>query len=407
MTTTTPSTVSSRPPVESVGAIAWVRKNLFSSWFNSLLTLIVAAIIVVATKGTATWIFSQATWSVVQNNFGRFLSGPLYPQDQYWRIWTILGLISVFGGLSWGVLGRNQAQQFGRGVIIGLAVLCAAVVLFPLTRPHTPLLLGLVGLTVAMAWVGQQTSRKVPSLGAWLSGAWFVVYIVAIVLIGAGLGAAPAIRTDNWGGLVLTLLMAVTGIALCFPFGVLLALGRRSELPVIRWLSIAYIEIFRGVPLITILVMGQVMIPLFLPEGVRPDRILRAIIALTIFSSAYLAENVRAGLQAVPRGQEEASVSLGLNKPLTLAFIILPQALKTAIPAIVGQFISLFQDTTLLAPLGILELLGSADSILRSNPEYYSLYAESYVFIGVMFWFFCYAMAWGSHKIEQQLNTSR
>jgi general L-amino acid transport system permease protein len=143
---------------------------------------------------------------------------------------------------------------------------------------------------------------------------------------------------------------------------------------------------------------------MFLPEGARPDRILRAVIALTLFSSAYLAENVRAGLQSVPRGQTEAAVSLGLNKPLTLAFIVLPQALKTAIPAIVGQFISLFQDTTLLATLGLLELLGISQSIL-ANPNYIGRYAEVYLFIGVIYWFFCYAMSLGSRRIERQLST--
>ena len=403
MTATTPETVSARPPAAHVGPVAWVRKHLFSDWFNSILTIIVVGGLVLFINGLIQWIFATAQWPVVENNLGLMLNG-LYPSESYWRIWTILGLIVGFGGMSWGVLGRNQ-QLFSRNVLIGLGVVCAAIVAFPLTRGGSLLLYPYVALAVAAAWIGQQVSLRKPSLGNWLAAAWFFVYLVSIWLIAGGLGLIEPIRTENWGGLVLTLLMAVTGIALCFPFGVMLALGRRSELPVVRWLSIAYIEVVRGVPLITILVMGQVMIPLFLPEGVRPDRILRAIIALTIFSSAYLAENVRAGLQAVPRGQEEASVSLGLNKPLTVAFIILPQALKTAIPAIVGQFISLFQDTTLLAPLGLLELLGMANSAL-SNPSYLGRYAEVYAFVGVIYWFFCYAMALASRKIEQQLNTS-
>ena len=214
------------------------------------------------------------------------------------------------------------------------------------------------------------------------------------------------IGTINWGGLTLTLFLAITGIVLCFPIGVLMALGRRSNLPIIKGLSIAYIELIRGVPLISILFMGQVMIPLFLPEGVRPDNIVRAIVGLTLFSSAYLAENVRAGLQAIPRGQSEAAASLGLNNPLTLSLIVLPQALKTAIPAIVGQFISLFQDTTLLGIVGLVELLGISNSIL-ANPEYLGDYSEAYLFIAMLYWFFCYAMSLGSRRIEQALNTER
>lgn len=208
------------------------------------------------------------------------------------------------------------------------------------------------------------------------------------------------------GGLVLTLFTAVSGIVVCFPLGLLLALGRRSALPLVRWLSTAYIELVRGVPLVAFLFMGQVMIPLFLPVGSRPDRVLRAIIALALFSAAYLAENVRAGLQAVPRGQREAAMSLGLNTPMTLGLIVLPQALKIAIPAIVGQFISLFQDTTLLSIVGLAELLGIGRSIL-ANPSYLGRYAEVYLFLAVIYWFFCYAMSLGSRKIEEKLNTER
>lgn len=403
MTSITPP-AATRPPIAQTGPLAWARKHLFSDWFNSILTVVVAAVLLWSGWGLVTWIFSKAQWPVVENNLGFMMTG-LYPQDQYWRMWVIMGLVLTLSGLSWGILGRNQQHLFGRSVLIGIGAIAAAVILFPLTRPHSPILFGMVVLTVAIAWVGQQAGKRLPALSNWLTAGWFLVYLASIWLIGGGLGILEPVRTENWGGLVLTLLMAVTGIALCFPFGIALALGRRSDLPIVRSLSIAYIELVRGVPLITILVMGQVMIPLFLPEGIRPDRILRAIIALTIFSSAYLAENIRAGLQSVPRGQSEASVSLGLNKPLTLILIVLPQALKTAIPAIVGQFISLFQDTTLLAPLGLLELLGMANTAL-SNPNYLGRYAEAYAFIGVLYWFFCYAMALGSRKIEEQLNTT-
>ena len=227
---------------------------------------------------------------------------------------------------------------------------------------------------------------------------WWLPYQLGLDF---GLRNAP---TSGWGGMSLTLLLAVSGIALCFPAGVLLALGRRSKLPVLRGFSVAYIELVRGVPLISILFMGQVLIPLFLPAGMRPDRVVRAVIGLTIFSSAYLAENVRAGLQAVPQGQVEAAQSLGLSKPLSMALIVLPQALKTAIPAIVGQFISLFQDTTLLGIVGLVELLGITQNLL-ANPKYLGDYAQGYVFIALLYWIFCYAMSYGSRRVEESLNT--
>jgi general L-amino acid transport system permease protein len=302
---------------------------------------------------------------------------------------VLLALMCALAGLSWGVLGRNLSTLFSRNVMIGLGVVCALIVIFPATRPNTLKLLPIVALVAGMAALGRQVGRKFTGVGKWVSLLWFLSYFVALWLIGGGIGLTP-VSTNDWGGLVLTLFTAVSGIVLC--------------LPVVRWLSTAYIELVRGVPLVAVLFMGQVMIPLFLPVGSRPDRILRAIIALALFSAAYLAENVRAGLQAVPRGQQEAAMSLGLNTPATLGLIILPQALKIAIPAIVGQFISLFQDTTLLAIVGLAELLGIGKSVL-ANPAYLGRYAEVYLFLAVIFWFFCYAMSLGSRKIEEILNT--
>ncbi|HEY9889590.1 MAG TPA: amino acid ABC transporter permease, partial [Candidatus Obscuribacterales bacterium] len=362
MTATTPHDVSGAPAVKPLSAGAWLKKNLFSDWFNSLLTIVVTAVLAYAAYSSLKWGLTVAQWSVIPNNMGLYMTG-LYPAAQYWRIWLLLGLVCLLAGLSWGVLARNLPTLFSRNVLVGLAIAGAGFVLFPPTRPSSPKLLLLTAIVAGAAWAGRLIGRKLPAVGQWLSLLWFLSFFVAIWLIGGGLGL-PTVPTNDWGGMVLTLLMAVSGIALCFPLGVILALGRRSSLPVVKWLSIGYIELIRGVPLIAILFMGQVMIPLFLPEGMRPDRVLRAIIGLTIFSAAYLAENVRAGLQAVPRGQQEAAASLGLNTPLTLGLIVLPQALKVAIPAIVGQFISLFQDTTLLSIVGLAELLGISRSVL-------------------------------------------
>jgi len=415
MTSTVPDSVSNIPEVRKLGAGAWLKKNLFSDWFNSLLTLVVVAVLGYAVYGLTRWAFTVAQWAVIPRNMGLYMTG-LYPSEQYWRVWILSGIVFTLAGLSWGVVARNVGTLFSRNVLIGFGVVCAAIALSPLLaieNPEAPpsrllnppLMLLMVAILAAAAWLGRTLGRRMPGLGKWISVAWFISYFVAIWLIGGGLGL-PSVSTNDWGGLVLTLLMAVSGIALCFPLGVILALGRRSTLPVVKWLSIAYIELIRGVPLIAILFMGQVMIPLFLPEGARPDRVLRAVIGLTIFSAAYLAENVRAGLQAVPRGQQEAAESLGLNTPMTLGLIVLPQALKTAIPAIVGQFISLFQDTTLLSIVGLAELLGISRSVL-ANPNYLGRYAEVYLFIGVIYWFFCYAMSLGSRKLEEKLNTEQ
>ena len=269
----------------------------------------------------------------------------------------------------------------------------------------------MLGGSLIAGWQLAQRA-SLPKVPEWISKV--VLFLVGFVVVYQVLWRLPYalglefglknISTNSWGGLTLTLLLAVSGIVLCFPAGVLLALGRQSKLPIVKALSVAYIELIRGVPLISILFMGQVLIPLFLPEGVRPDRVVRAIIGLTIFSAAYLAENVRAGLQAVPRGQAEAAQSLGLNKPLTTALIVLPQALKTAIPAIVGQFISLFQDTTLLGIVGLVELLGISQNLLAS-PKYLGDYKEGYIFIAAIYWVFCYAMSYGSRQIESALNT--
>ena len=404
MTSITPESVSAPPEVHKPGAGAWLKKNLFSDWFNSLLTVVVVGVLAYAAYGLISWALTTASWAVIPNNMGLYMTG-LYPSEQYWRMWVLLTMVCGLAGLSWGVLARSLPTLFSRHVLIGFAIICAGFVLFPPTRPSSPRLLPIVALVAATAWGARTLVRKLPGLSKWVPLLWFISYFVTVWLIGGGLGLT-SVSTNDWGGMALTLLMAVSGISLCFPLGVILALGRRSTLPVVKWLSIAYIELIRGVPLIAILFMGQVMIPLFLPEGARPDRILRAVIGLTIFSAAYLAENVRAGLQAIPRGQQEAAASLGLNTPMTLGFIVLPQALKIAIPAIVGQFISLFQDTTLLSIVGLAELLGISRSIL-ANPTYLGRYAEVYLFIGIIYWFFCYAMSLGSRKIEEQLNTGR
>ena len=400
-TNTEPTTINS-PPLSENNPIEWLRQNLFSTWYNTILTFILVSIIILALNKILGWAVSVAEWEVLKRNWPIFFTG-IYPRDQYWRLWIDLGFLCSLSGISWGIIARNAATLFDLSVLIILAIIPALLVLIPASITAKLLLIGMVLLTVGSAWVGKQLGRKKPSLAAWISLAWFLLFLISLWLIGGGLGLEE-VSTSKWGGLMLTMLMAVVSIVLCFPLGVLLALGRQSKLPVVRGFCIGYIEIIRGLPLISILFMGQVMIPMFLPEGVRPDRVLRAIVGLTMFSAAYLAENVRGGLQSVPRGQSEAAKALGFPTPLVVSLIVLPQAIKVAIPSIVGQFISLFQDTTLLAIVGLRELLGISRSVL-AQPEFLGDYAEVYLFNGVIFWIFCYAMSVGSRQLEKKLNT--
>ncbi|NEP49119.1 MAG: amino acid ABC transporter permease [Moorea sp. SIO3C2] len=389
------------PPELQVNPVTWIKKNLFNTWYNSILTVSVVWFLFVTVKGLITWATTEAQWGVITDNFRLFFVGT-YPATENWRPWLILGIIVFLSGITWGVLARNVPTLFSRNVLIALVISGAILVLFPVAIPYRLLLLGIVVLLVASAWGGQQVAKTQPKLGNWLPLAWFIALLIFLWLLGGGLGLKQ-VSTNQWSGLLLNVLAAVVSILICFPLGVLLALGRQSTLPVVRGFSILYIELIRGLPLIAILFMGQVIIPLFLPQGMRPDRVLRAIIGLTLFSAAYLAENVRGGLQSIPTGQIEAAKALGLNTPLSVGLIVLPQALKAVIPAIVGQFISLFQDTTLLFVVGLVELLGIGDSIF-AQAKFQTPYQEVYLFDGVLFWLFCYAMSTASRRLEKQLN---
>ncbi|NEQ84790.1 MAG: amino acid ABC transporter permease [Moorea sp. SIO2I5] len=389
------------PPEIQVNPVTWIKKNLFNTWYNSILTVTVFGFIFVTVKGLITWATTEAQWGVITDNFRLFFVGT-YPATENWRPWLILGIIIFLSGITWGVLARNVPTLFSRNVLISIVLSAAILVLFPVAIPYRLLLLGIVVLLVATAWGGQQVAKTQPKLGNWLPLAWFIALLIFLWLLGGGFGLKQ-VSTNQWGGLLLNVLAAVVSILICFPLGVLLALGRQSTLPVVRGFSILYIELIRGLPLIAILFMGQVIIPLFLPQGMRPDRVLRAIIGLTLFSAAYLAENVRGGLQSIPTGQIEAAKALGLNTPLSVGLIVLPQALKAVIPAIVGQFISLFQDTTLLFVVGLVELLGIGDSIF-AQAKFETPYQEVYLFDGLLFWLFCYAMSTASRRLEKQLN---
>jgi general L-amino acid transport system permease protein len=244
--------------------------------------------------------------------------------------------------------------------------------------------------------------------GRWVLVAWLVVFVLAVTLLQGFRGIAwlPEIGSNLWGGLLLTFMLSLVSIVASFPLGVLLALGRRSQLPAVSFFSTVYIELVRGVPLVTILYMAQIMLPLFLPAELRIANVMRVIVGMTLFTAAYLAENVRGGLQAIPSGQIEAAQALGLNNAYVTLFIVLPQALRLVIPANVGLFISLFKDTTLAAIVGILELLSIGRSVL-AQPEWLGRQTEVYLFIAAIFFVFSYVMSYASYRLEAALGVGK
>ncbi|MBF2020777.1 MAG: amino acid ABC transporter permease [Hydrococcus sp. C42_A2020_068] len=382
--------------------LTWVKQNLFSTWHNGLLTIFSLLFLYWLGSGLIGWAFTQAQWGVIGANLRLFFVG-LYPAELLWRAWTTLAIIMTLGGLSWGILTRTGVL-FNRTTLMIFGILGAICVAIALPAGIQPslLLLGMLSILIFGALIGRQVGKRIPSLANWLPLIWLLAFFVLLWLLEGGL-LLRKVKIDE-SGLILTLFVAIASIFLSFPFGVLLALGRQSALPAIRWLSIAYIELIRGLPLIGILFVAQVMLPLVLPANVRLERVMRAIAGFTMFAAAYLAENVRGGLQSVPRGQVEAAKTLGLSTPLVLGLIVLPQALKAVIPSIVGQFISLFKDTSLLAIVGLVDLLGVSQSIL-ANPKYLGRYGEIYLFIAAIYWVCCYSMSLASRKLEKKLGT--
>lgn len=384
------------PPETLVHPWQWAKKNLFSSWFNTLLTVFCVWLLYQVVGGVWIWTTTIAQWSVVSSNLQLFLVG-LYPVTEFWRLWSSLAIAGSLSGISWGLWGR-----FSRTVAIAIgSVSVALAVLLPVDGISKLLILGLTAAIALGFFIGQQ-GKKFTKSSLILAIAWIASLPISLWLIGGNFGLVP-VDVNVWNGLVLTLIVAISGIVLSFPLGILLALGRQSTLPFIKWFCVFYIEVVRGLPLIGILFMAQVMLPLFLPAGLEIDRVLRAIAAFVFFSAAYLAENVRGGLQSIPKGQAEAARALGLNIPLTITLIILPQALKASIPAIVGQFIGLFKDTSLVAIVGLVDLMGVSRSVL-SQPEFIGRYAEVYLFVALIYWMFCFSLSQASQKLERKLQ---
>jgi len=340
-----------RPPLTEIGLLGWLKKNLFSTWYNVLLTIFSVAFIYAGLRAVITWVVRDARWAVVTTNFRVFMIGR-YPSQEAWRVLVSLGIIILMTAITWAF--RKAEGKPRRWLVIGW------LLSFPLI---TILLRGF--------------SRESPFL--------------------------PLVSEDIWSGLLLTLMLAIVGIVASFPLGVMLALGRRSNLPVVKVLCTMYIETIRGVPLISVLFMSQLMLPLFLPPEIRLGTVMRALTGMTLFSAAYTAENVRGGLAAIPIGQYEAARAVGLNEVLVMGLIVLPQALRAVIPAIVGQFISLFKDTTLVVIVGLLDILGIAKAV-TGQKEFIGLHKEVYAFAALIFFIFCYTMSYASRRLEQTLG---
>jgi general L-amino acid transport system permease protein len=388
-----------------------LRADLFATPADGALSLGLLALITAAAVGLLQWASQKAQWAVIQAN-STLLAVGRYPEDQQWRLWLLTALLTTATGLSWGLLRAHpRADRDGtlwpRNDRLVLVVLAAMVLWLPWALRLAPAVQSrwwlLAAFLVASRWLagrfGSHLSRAALRLFPLV---WPLLYLVGMVLISGGLGLM-AVSPSQWGGLLLTLLTASFAILLCFPLGVLLALGRRSDLPLLRWTSVVYIEFIRGAPLITLLFLGQNILGFLLPGGLAPDRIWRAAWVLTLFAAAYLAEAVRSGLASVPKGQVEAARSLGLSYPQTLVRVVLPQALRVALPAMVGQFISLLQDTTLLSLIGLLELLGVARTVM-ANPAFLGHNAEVYLTLALLFWSCCAALGLGSRALEQRLD---
>lgn len=383
-----------KPPNTKKGPVKWLKDNLFNTWYNTILTCLGLVFLFFVFKGVFTWVFTQADWEVIPANWQIFSIGP-YPLEQIWRVSSVIYGLAVLLGLSAGIWNGLTRQ-----ITVAIGCLGAIILLLPFhisVREHA--LIATVILAVSFA-----IGRNKDNWKRWVVVGWVLSFPWTMMML-HGFGAGT-VSTTMWGGLLLTLILAAVGIVACFPLGVLLALGRRSQLPAIRWVSTVYIETIRGVPLITLLFMGSILLPIFMPGDFQLDKVIRTMVALTLFSAAYMAENIRGGLQAIPSGQVEAAQAVGLTYPKTMLFIVLPQALRAVIPAIVGQFISLFKDTSLVPIVGLVDLLGVARSVL-GNTEWIGFQPEVYLFVAAIYFVFCYAMSFVSQKIEADLGVGK
>ena len=349
-----------KPPVTSIGVIGWARKNLFNNIFNSILTIIVLYVLWAVIPPFVRWAFIDSLWY----STGAECKGT--------------------GGACWSIIPANI-----RFILFGF---------FPYESQWRPLLAMII--LISLLFYSRNRNHWKKSLAyAWMTG----LIIIGLLMKGGLFGLAP-VESTQWGGLPLTLLLSVFGLTAAYPLGVVLALGRQSKMKAVKILCIIYIEMIRGVPLITLLFMSSVVFPLVLPEGVTGNKILRAQVAIILFTAAYNAEVVRGGLQGMSRGQYEAAESLGLNYYLTMRLVILPQALKMVIPPTVSILISAFKDTSLVVIIALYDLLKTTQTVL-ADPRWMPFSSEAYIFVALIYFACCFFMSNYSRRLEDELNT--
>ena len=407
------------PPIDETGPLGWARKNLFSSWGNGITTVVLIAFVVWVLSWFLEWAlftanFTASTgaecrgggacWALIREKF-RYIFFGSFPYEQHWR-----PLFAVIAMLAMLVLSADRRMWNSRLLVIwGVGSFITFILMFG--QLHIPLGLilfvalvcGAIGLVMRSA-LAEQTERF--AYYALIAiGAVGLVLRFAGVLPTFSIAIAPFsyVETSLWGGLPVTLILATYGLAFAFPYGVLLALGRRSNLPLIKGLCVGFIELIRGVPLISLLIMASVMLPLFLPSGTTIDKFLRAQVAVILFAGAYIAEVIRGGLQSLPKGQFEAADAMGLNYPQKTLLIILPQALRVVIPPLINTFIGFFKDTSLVLIIGIFDFLNTANQALV-DPNWAGFPGEVYLFAAFVYFIFCYSMSRYSKYLEVELN---
>ncbi len=398
------------PPRPTTGVVGWMRVNLFSTRFNSVLTIVSGIILLVSLWYGLGWMIFSADWTVIGVLGGQMIIGQYNieaacnGQNCFWRPQAGLLLVSALLGMAWGVAGNGLTKR----IAILVVVVIAAFALLPYSLDTMGMdVRALLVANLPALGVGWALARYTP-LGTpkWIVIFGVVIFFVILVLL-RGVPGVPGLQPVSviyWGGLMLNLLLAVAGIVISLPIGIALALGRRSQLPVVKLMCIVFIEVFRGVPLITLLFMSQVLVPLAFPENFPQNSLFRAAVVITLFSAAYMAENIRGGLQALHPGQAEAARALGLPGWQTTMLISLPQAIRNVIPAIVGQFIALFKDTSLVYIIGMLDVVEISRAFIQGNTEYLASAKELFIFLALVFWVFTYGMSYVSRRIEQHLG---
>ncbi len=409
------------PPVVDEGALGWIRKNLFSSWGNAITTVLLVAFIVWLGSFLINWAVLKATfsaesgkecvgtggacWAIIGAKL-RYIFFGSFPYDQHWRplfaIVTMLGMLVLSCDRRMWNAGR-LAIIWGIGTVITFMLMFGQIHI-PVTLVSVIIFVASLAAALFRRTVADNTERTVYTAVTVLSGIYLILrvlgvlpsYSVPIVLF-------SYVETGSWGGLAVTMILATYGLAFAFPYGILLALGRRSNLPLIRGLCIGFIELIRGVPLISLLIMASVMLPLFLPSGTSIDKFLRAQVAVILFAGAYIAEIVRGGLQALPKGQFEAADAMGLNYVQRTTLIVLPQALRVVIPPLINTFIGFFKDTSLVLIIGIFDFLKTASQALV-DPLWTGFPGEIYLFAAAVYFCFCFSMSRYSKYLEHELN---